>query len=175
MNQDQRIPTVSVILTSYNHAKYLRESIDSVLAQTYTDFELVIVDDCSTDESWAIIESYQDERVVKVRHSDCGACFTWVQVVDEAGRPFLDSTEFYGDILTSPIEWLSFFFYKGNALCHPSVLIRRQCFEECGYYRYGLVQLPDFDMWIRRNVELDPGAAPAKPSPYQQSYRRQRI
>lgn len=45
MNQDQRIPTVSVILTSYNHAKYLRESIDGVLAQTFTDFELVIVDD----------------------------------------------------------------------------------------------------------------------------------
>ena len=112
-------------------------------------------------------------------HPDCGACFTWVQVVDEAGRPFLDSTDFYYDIFDQPNrtrhEWLNFFFYKGNALCHPSVLIRRQCFEECGYYRYGLVQLPDFDMWIRRNVELDPGAAPAKPSPYQQSYRRQRI
>ena len=64
------MPTVSVILTSYNHEKYLRSSIDSVLAQTYTDFELVIVDDASADRSWEIIESYDDPRIVKVRHTE---------------------------------------------------------------------------------------------------------
>lgn len=45
-----QLTRVSVILTSYNHAKYLREFIESVLNQTYADFELIIGDDASTDE-----------------------------------------------------------------------------------------------------------------------------
>lgn len=57
------MPLVSVFLTSYNHAKYLREAIDSVLAQTFTDFELIIWDDASTDNSWEIIQSYTDPRI----------------------------------------------------------------------------------------------------------------
>lgn len=56
---------VSIIMPNYNGAKYLKESIESVLAQTYTNWELLIVDDCSTDDSVKIIEEYvqQDERV----------------------------------------------------------------------------------------------------------------
>ena len=46
---------VSVWLTSYNHGELLRESIESVLNQTYQDFEFIIVDDCSTDHSQEII------------------------------------------------------------------------------------------------------------------------
>src|SRR5262245_25933982 len=59
---------VSVILTSYNHAKYLRESIESILNQTFIDFELVIWDDGSTDESWDIINSYSDPRIRAFRN-----------------------------------------------------------------------------------------------------------
>ena len=51
-------PLVTVLLTSYNHAKYLKEAIDSVLQQTFQDYELVICDDASEDASWEIIESY---------------------------------------------------------------------------------------------------------------------
>lgn len=47
----------------------MRASIDSVLEQTYKNFELIIVDDCSSDESWDIICSYSDDRIRKVRHS----------------------------------------------------------------------------------------------------------
>ena len=54
---------VSILLTSYNHAKYLREAIDSVLGQTFRDFELIIWDDASADESWQIIKSYADARI----------------------------------------------------------------------------------------------------------------
>lgn len=62
---------VTVILTSYNHGKFLRESIESVLAQTYQDFEFIIVDDCSTDSSWNIICEYKDKypELVTIRHS----------------------------------------------------------------------------------------------------------
>src|SRR5215510_6627953 len=56
-------PRVSIILTSYNHEKYLHEAIDSALNQTFSDFELIIFDDGSIDDSWAIIRSYLDPRI----------------------------------------------------------------------------------------------------------------
>ncbi len=51
---------VSVIIPNYNHAPYLKERIDSVLNQTFQDFELILLDDCSTDNSREILESYKD-------------------------------------------------------------------------------------------------------------------
>ena len=53
-------PTVSVIVPNYNHAPYLRQRIESILAQTYQDFELILLDDCSTDGSRTILEGYRD-------------------------------------------------------------------------------------------------------------------
>ncbi len=50
---------VSVILPNYNHAPYLRQRIESILNQTYQDFELIILDDCSPDNSKDIIEEYR--------------------------------------------------------------------------------------------------------------------
>ena len=57
---------VSVIIPSYNHEKYLRHRIDSVLNQTYQDFELIILDDKSKDNSKKIIEAYRDNP--KISH-----------------------------------------------------------------------------------------------------------
>lgn len=64
------MPKVTVILTSYNHERFLPNSIDSILSQTYSDFELWIIDDASTDGSWQIIEEYKsrDSRVHSIRH-----------------------------------------------------------------------------------------------------------
>ena len=50
---------ISVIVPNYNHAKFLKERIDSILNQTFQDFELIILDDCSTDNSRETIESYR--------------------------------------------------------------------------------------------------------------------
>jgi len=59
-------PTVSVIVPNYNHAKFLRQRIDSILDQTYQDFELIILDDFSTDDSKKIINDYSSCK--KVSH-----------------------------------------------------------------------------------------------------------
>ncbi len=56
-------PLVSVLITSYNREKYIGEAIESVLCQTYENFELIILDDCSIDETFNIAQSYQDERI----------------------------------------------------------------------------------------------------------------
>jgi len=197
---------VSVILTSYNHAKYLRESIDSVLNQTFADFELIILDDASVDQSWDIIQSYSDPRIkplknienkrstlgvnktiqeiaqgeyIAIHHSDdiwesnklekqvafliknpqIGAVFSRAHIIGEDGKPLDDKSQPYYSVFDQPnrsrYEWLNFFFYHGNALCHPSVLIRKACYDDCGLYRYGLAQLPDFDMWIRLCLKYD--------------------
>jgi glycosyltransferase involved in cell wall biosynthesis len=58
--------SVSVVMPSYNHAKYLSEAIESVLNQSFKDFELIILDDCSRDNSQKIIETYQ-RRDVRIR------------------------------------------------------------------------------------------------------------
>lgn len=56
-------PRVTVVLTSCNHGKFIGEAIDSVLAQTFEDFELFIIDDASSDDSWSIIQRYSDPRI----------------------------------------------------------------------------------------------------------------
>lgn len=57
------MPIISVVLPVYNGEKYLKEAIDSILQQTYADFELIIINDGSTDQTENIIESYQDPRI----------------------------------------------------------------------------------------------------------------
>ena len=63
---------ISIVLPVYNGEKYLRESIDSVLAQTYKNWELLIVDDCSTDSSAAIAKEYasKDRRIYYYRNEN---------------------------------------------------------------------------------------------------------
>ena len=52
------IPAISVIIPMYNAEKYVSECLDSILAQTFTDYEVIVVDNCSTDNSCKIVESY---------------------------------------------------------------------------------------------------------------------
>ena len=59
-------PLVSVIIPNYNHRRFLRKRIESVLNQTYSNFELIILDDNSTDNSQELILSYEDHSKVKV-------------------------------------------------------------------------------------------------------------
>ena len=64
---------ISVIMCLYNtKEKYLREAIESVLNQTYSGFEFIIIDDGSTNDSISVIESYQDKRIILVRKEHSG-------------------------------------------------------------------------------------------------------
>lgn len=61
-------PRVSVVMAAYNAAEHLSAAIDSILGQTFEDFELIVIDDGSTDETSAIIQGYQDPRLRPVRN-----------------------------------------------------------------------------------------------------------
>lgn len=67
-------PIISVLMAVYNGEKYLGEAIDSILAQTYSDFEFIIVNDGSTDHSESILQEYQrqDERIRVVSRGNTG-------------------------------------------------------------------------------------------------------
>lgn len=95
---------VSVIVPNYCHEPYLKERLDSILAQTYEDFELIILDDCSTDRSREIIESYRGNPHVShivYNEKNCGSPFLqwergfglarghyiWIAESDDAARP----------------------------------------------------------------------------------------
>lgn len=73
-------PTVAVIVPSYNHARFLRQRLDTILAQTYQDFELILLDDCSTDESRDILREYASHpRVTHVEFNDTNSGSTFKQ------------------------------------------------------------------------------------------------
>ncbi len=65
------MPKVSIVLPSYNGERYIRESIESVIKQTFTDWELIIVDDCSSDSTLHIAEEYAGwEERIRVIHNE---------------------------------------------------------------------------------------------------------
>ncbi len=59
-------PRITIYITNHNYAKYLKQSIESVLAQTYKDFELLIIDDSSTDNSRNVIEQYRNKPNIRI-------------------------------------------------------------------------------------------------------------
>jgi len=199
------MPRVSIVIAAYNHEKYVRECIQSVLDQTYQDFEIVITDDGSTDGTVNIIKEFDDSRIHLYTHAENkGACAArnncirkstgeYIAVLnsDDAWEPtklekqvaYLDGHPEIGAVFTKvafinessivigPTDyrrfyifdvknrtryaWLNYFFSRGNCLCHPSVLIRRKCYDEVGLYDERMANLPDMDMWVRLCLKYD--------------------
>lgn len=103
-------PCVSVIVPNYNHAPYLRERIDSILNQTFQDFELILLDDYSTDNSQNILRLYASNRHVShicINQQNSGSTFAqwkkglslakgkyvWIAESDDFAHPeFLETT-----------------------------------------------------------------------------------
>ena len=91
---------VSIIMPSYNTANFISESIKSVMAQTYTNWELIIVDDCSTDNTDDVVKPYLNEsRIIYIKNSkNSGAAVSRNRALREAkGKwiAFLDSDDLW--------------------------------------------------------------------------------
>ncbi|WP_316353881.1 glycosyltransferase family 2 protein [Candidatus Trichorickettsia mobilis] len=193
-------PTVSVVIASYNHGLYVAEALQSVLDQTYQNFEIIVTDDGSTDNSVEVIKKFNDPRIklfefkenqgacaatnnsinnskgkyIAIMNSDdvwaldklekqinfleqnknIDAVFSSVEFLDENMKEFsTENRPYFFEIFKQPNrssgEWLATFFFQGNCLCHPSILIKKQCYNILGLYDNRFRQLPDFDMWIK--------------------------
>lgn len=90
MEMKENVPQVSVCIPAYNNEAYILDTINSVLAQTFVDFELVIIDDCSKDGTAAVVESVSDPRVRLVRNEkNLGMAGNWNRCIEEAKAPFV--------------------------------------------------------------------------------------
>jgi hypothetical protein len=67
------ITKTSVIVPNYNHARFLRRRIDTILAQTFRDFELILLDDCSTDDSRSILREYASDPRVRIEFNEANS------------------------------------------------------------------------------------------------------
>ena len=91
---------VSIVMPSYNTASYIADSIRSVLAQTYRDWELLIVDDCSTDNTDEVVKLFLDDKRIRYikNEKNCGAAMSRNRALREArGKwiAFLDSDDLW--------------------------------------------------------------------------------
>ena len=90
---------VSIIMPSYNTGKFIKETINSVLNQTYNNWELIIVDDCSTDDTEEIVNAIKDNRIKFLKNStNSGAAISRNKAIKEAkGKwiAFLDSDDLW--------------------------------------------------------------------------------
>lgn len=84
------MPKISVVMPAYNAEKYIAEAIDSILNQTYRDFEFIIINDGSTDKTEEIILSYTDERIVYLKNEkNMGIVYTLNRGLDVAKGEYI--------------------------------------------------------------------------------------
>jgi glycosyltransferase involved in cell wall biosynthesis len=103
-------PKVSVVIPTYNRAKFIGEAIHSVLAQTFSDFELIVVDDGSTDDTAAIIKTIHDDRLIyiyQVNQGRSNARNHALRIAKGCYITFLDSDDLYlPDKLKLQVDYL---------------------------------------------------------------------
>ena len=100
-------PKISVLIPTYNYARFLPEAIESVLAQDFRDFEVLIVDDCSADNTAAIVQPYcaREARVrFSVNAANLGMVNNWNRCLEEARGEYIK------------------FLFGDDKLCHPQAL-----------------------------------------------------
>lgn len=188
-------PKISVVMITYNHEKFIAEAIDSILSQTFSDFELIIVDDGSSDKTKKIIQEYDDSRIIILEQKNSGPSIALNSGINKSRGEFIafmsgddvslpnrlmtqieqielqeadmifclpqiigpDSKIlsnkicpifFHNDFRNTAELFLKLFTY-GNFLCAPTCFCRKSAIEKIGQFKRGLIQLQDFDYWIR--------------------------
>ena len=96
---------------------------------------------------------------------EVGAVFGWPAFIDERGTPFSDAAHkdhtVFHQANRPRQRWLRHFFDHGNALCHPTAMLRREVYDRIGLYDPRLAQVPDLDQWIRLCMRFDIHVLPA--------------
>jgi glycosyltransferase involved in cell wall biosynthesis len=191
-------PAVSVVIKSYNHAPYVAQTLQSVLDQSFQDFEIVVTDDGSTDATPDVIRGFTDPRIhferfehnrgistamnatvarargefIAILNSDdyalpgrlemqvaflrdhpkVAAVFGAPRQVGEDGEPVAGFEKFpqpFAGANPSRAGWLRYFFFRGNCLCAPTAMIRREVYLDIRMDDERFTNLGDFDRWIR--------------------------
>jgi glycosyltransferase involved in cell wall biosynthesis len=203
-------PAISVIIPTYNHAQYIIETVKSVLNQTYRDFEIIIIDDGSKDNTRDILNSYIDENLVHYIYQESqgvsAARNTGIKVARGKYSAFMDADDIMlPESLAKRIKFMEkhqdidfvftdFFLEDTKSNCNPypflkkremllslspalekqdgttysfhpsyykmsikkdifpitiTIMVRKKCFEDVGYFDVNLRMSQDEDMWLR--------------------------
>ena len=98
MKSEENLPLISIVITNYNYGKYLRESIESAINQTYKNLEIILIDDASTDNSRKIYERFR-EKIKLIQHkNNKGIVFSRNEALMLAGGEyiiFLDADDYW--------------------------------------------------------------------------------
>jgi glycosyltransferase involved in cell wall biosynthesis len=186
------MPTISVIMPAYNAAGYIAQAIESILKQTFSDFEFIIIDDGSQDETLAVVERYSgiDRRILPIHWVHIGIARSLNMMLEGASGTFIARMD--ADDIAMPerlarqLEYLKdhpecavvgtrvlcvdpdnvpicelfnvtehdridcrHMEFRGSAIAHPSVLMRRGVIEDLGGYRVDTEPAEDIDLWLR--------------------------
>ncbi len=93
-----KAPEITIIMPAYNHEQFIGEAIESVLSQTFWNFELIIINDGSTDKTESVIKRYGDQRIRYYRQENQGSCHTHNRGIQLAGGEYIsiiDSDDVY--------------------------------------------------------------------------------
>ena len=145
------MPKVTIAIPVYNDANFLREALDSILAQTFTDFELLVVDDGSTDATRDVLTSYSDRRLRIICHkTNQGRPFARNTALDAASGEYLAWMD--GDDISHPqrIEKQVAFLEA-----HPEIDICG-CALQCFHEGKNTVRYPRTSEQIRTGIIWDP-------------------
>ena len=204
-------PRITVAMSVYNNAPYLVPAIESILAQTFTDFEFLIVNDGSTDGSPAIIDRYaaSDARIRAIHQSNSGLIASLNRMIDEARGTLIARMD--GDDIALPERFARQVAFldahpdigvlgtgcvtidtlgqpgartfdnvldhadivadlkNGPALCHPSVMMRRDAVCAVGGYHRAYRHCEDYDLWLRMSEHVRMANLPDRLLKYRQS------
>lgn len=186
-------PTLSVIIPTYNREKLIARSIRSVLHQTYRDFELILIDDGSTDETEQVVQDFGDERIRFFRQEENrgAAAARNIGIKESKGTfiAFQDSDDewlpeklerhmqvfekelpgigvVYSDmwrvlkngkteyhkapkVLSGPIINPATQWYQVYMQGTQSVVVKKLCFDQAGYFNEEFLYLEDLELFIR--------------------------
>lgn len=154
------MPQVTVLMPVYNAEKYLKEAIDSMLQQSFQDFEFLIIDDCSTDQSVTIIKSYTDPRIVFFQNKEnMGISATLNRGIALATAEYIarmDADDFsYPDRLGKQLAYMQAFpdcamvSSLVRVISEDGELVRQDRFESA-YFYYNLT----FICWIYHSAVM---------------------
>ncbi len=96
-------PVVSFVLVCYNHEAYISEAVESVLNQTFQDFEVIVVDDGSSDKTFELVNQFKDPRIRAFRQTNSGPSAATNKGIQESRGAFIA-------------------FLSGDDMCHPDRL-----------------------------------------------------
>ncbi len=143
-------PAVTILMTVYNGEKYLRETIEGVLAQTFTNFELIIIDDGSTDRTAEIILAFGDPRIVYHYQPNAGTCKASNKGLSMARGKYVARID--ADDLCLPERIARQFEFLENNPGYVLCASRVRIMDADGNYIY-TPQLPENDEQVRAFME----------------------